>query len=158
VVASRILEAYEWAEIDPFRATTHNKGIMNGIDAVALATGQDWRAIEAACHAWAARDNGNQDTKYRPLTKYWVEEDEQLKLEGKTDHDCLVFCGELELPLMVGTKGGVMNTNPVYSYTLGLMGSPDSKGLAMVCIYISLSVQLDSPMHYLGFHLFFSPF
>jgi hydroxymethylglutaryl-CoA reductase len=52
-VAQRILEAYRFAQLDPFRATTHNKGIMNGIDAVALALGQDWRSIEASCHAWA---------------------------------------------------------------------------------------------------------
>lgn len=52
-MAQRILEAYRFAQLDPFRATTHNKGIMNGIDAVALALGQDWRSIEASCHAWA---------------------------------------------------------------------------------------------------------
>lgn len=109
-VANRIIDGYEWAADDPYRAVTHNKGIMNGIDAVAIATGQDWRAIEAACHAWASREG------YKPLTSYRIE---RLK-------DREYFIGELELPMMVGTKGGVLKTNPAYVVSLGLMNNPNS--------------------------------
>ncbi|KAI9141159.1 hypothetical protein BKA69DRAFT_1076460 [Paraphysoderma sedebokerense] len=129
-VASRILEAFEWANDDPYRCTTHNKGIMNGIDAVALATGQDWRAIEAAVHSWAAGSGQNRKWGYQSLTKYWVEDDV---------HDQLWFCAELELPIAVGTKGGVLNTNPVYQYTLGLMGHPNSQRLASIMCCVGLA-------------------
>ena len=83
-VAHRILQAHRFAELDMHRATTHNKGILNGIDAVALAVGQDWRAIEAGAHAFAA-----QSGRYRPLTRYHT-----------TDG---YLHGQLELPLAVGT-------------------------------------------------------
>ncbi|MCK6550387.1 hydroxymethylglutaryl-CoA reductase, degradative, partial [Myxococcota bacterium] len=86
-VARRIAEADRFARIDPFRAATHNKGIMNGIDAVALATGNDWRAIEAGAHAFAA-----QSGRYRGLTR-WIAADGALR-------------GSIELPLAVGTVGG----------------------------------------------------
>lgn len=172
-VAVRILEAYEWASLDPYRAATHNKGIMNGIDAVALATGQDWRAIEAGAHAWASgagslserssmsssglspttpslsgtgskrKFEGDEDETqiyrgdaYKCLTRYWIEEDEERMRQGFTGQDALVFCGELEMPIMVGTKGGVLSTNPVHAFTLGVMKYPDSKQLAMVNVHI----------------------
>ncbi|KAF9172287.1 hypothetical protein BGX20_005963 [Mortierella sp. AD010] len=182
-VAVRILEAYEWADLDPYRAATHNKGIMNGIDAVALATGQDWRAVEAGAHAWAsgagtyserstdaistrgsspsdsvsAHINGNGDAKkrkfeahseetkvyrgdaYKPLTRYWIEEDEDRLQQGFTGQDALVFCGELEMPIMVGTKGGVLSTNPVHAFILGVMRYPDSKQLAMAMVTVGLA-------------------
>ncbi|KAF9437226.1 hypothetical protein BGZ76_001569 [Entomortierella beljakovae] len=170
-VAVRILEAWEWADVDPFRAATHNKGIMNGIDAVALATGQDWRAVAAAAHAWAGGagtysgrssdatsmegtlssstkrtfGDSNEESKiyrgdaYKPLTRYWIEEDEDRLRQGYTGQDALMFCGELELPIMVGTKGGVLSTNPVYAFTLGVMGYPDSKQLAMAMVTVGLA-------------------
>ncbi|KAG0227763.1 hypothetical protein BGW42_002733 [Actinomortierella wolfii] len=169
-VATRILEAYEWAELDPYRATTHNKGVMNGVDAVAVATGQDWRAVEAGAHAWAGGagvddikhdnrqehhhhkrkrqdlDEENQliyhsrsSTFYRSLTRYWIEEDEERLQQGYQGKDALVFCGELEMPLMVGTKGGVLSTNPVHAFTLGIMGYPDSKQLAMAMVSVGLA-------------------
>ncbi|KAG0284202.1 hypothetical protein BGZ97_008266, partial [Linnemannia gamsii] len=175
-VAVRLLEAYEWADLDPYRAATHNKGIMNGIDAVALATGQDWRAIEAGAHAWASgagtysdrssehssqsesekQHNGSkrkfgQDTiggyeskisrgdAYKPLTRYWIEEDEERLAQGLKGQDALVFCGELEIPIMVGTKGGVLSTNPVHAFTLGVMRYPDSKQLAMAMVTVGLA-------------------
>lgn len=119
-VAERICEAYQWAEDDPYRAVTHNKGIMNGIDAVAIATGQDWRALEASSHAWASM---KQKSSYRPLTSYEIETNE----DGVE-----VLVGILSLPLSTGSKGGVLRTNPLYNYTMGLMGNPDSKNLAMV--------------------------
>ncbi|KAG0055883.1 hypothetical protein BGZ83_007172 [Gryganskiella cystojenkinii] len=185
-VAVRILEAFEWAELDPYRAATHNKGIMNGIDAVALATGQDWRAIEAGAHAWASGAgtyserssensassptvsspqyvNGNgpsvsrkrsaamtrqeehfgteicRGDAYKPLTRYWVEEDEDRLRQGFKGQDALVFCGELEMPIMVGTKGGVLSTNPIHAFTLGVMRYPDSKQLAMAMVTVGLA-------------------
>ncbi|TPX48149.1 hydroxymethylglutaryl-CoA reductase (NADPH) [Synchytrium endobioticum] len=139
-VCSRVIEAYQWALDDPFRGTTHNKGIMNGIDAVALATGQDWRAIEAAAHGWASGaasiDQEGQALlsasatrkNYKPLTRYWIDGD--------------YFCGELEMPLSVGTRGGVLRTNPVYSYTLGMMGNPTAKELAMAMVSVGLAQNL----------------
>jgi degradative hydroxymethylglutaryl-CoA reductase len=70
-VVERIIEAQRFAELDPYRATTHNKGIMNGIDAVAVALGQDWRAVEAAAHSYASFGNG----QYSPLTRYRISAD-----------------------------------------------------------------------------------
>ena len=75
LVAKRILEAYNFARASKLRATTHNKGVMNGIDAVALATGQDWRAIEAAAHSYSHVSSPN---GYRPMTHYCIVEDEKL--------------------------------------------------------------------------------
>jgi hydroxymethylglutaryl-CoA reductase len=137
-VAARIIEAYEWAEVDPYRAITHNKGIMNGIDAVALATGQDWRAIEAAVHAWACdgvRTDNKLNNNYGPLSTYWIEKDEQLAATVGSEEECLMFCGELELPITVGTAGGVLKTNQVYTYNLGIMGNPNAQKLSMVFIF-----------------------
>ena len=119
-VAERILEAYAFAERDPYRAATHNKGIMNGIDAVALATGQDWRAIEAGAHAWAARGG-----RYRSLTRYRIEDGE--------------FVGELELPLAPGTKGGALATHPTYQYAMGLLDHPDAQTLGQIMACIGLA-------------------
>ncbi|KAJ3197171.1 hypothetical protein HDU82_001531 [Entophlyctis luteolus] len=135
-VASRMIEALEWAQDDPFRATTHNKGIMNGIDAVAVATGQDWRAIEASAHAWASGCGQADERNYRPLTHYWVDSDSGVLTEGD---DGLYFCGDMDMPISVGTRGGVLKTNPVYNYTLGLMGFPDSKQLAMAMVSVGLA-------------------
>ena len=81
------MEASALAEIDAWRAATHNKGIMNGIDGVAIATGNDWRAIEAGAHAWAARDGG-----YRSLSRWRLDEDEVLR-------------GSIELPLACRHRG-----------------------------------------------------
>src|SRR5207237_3922069 len=91
-VAHGIAEASRFADADPYRACTHNKGVMNGVDAVALATGNDWRAIEAGAHAWAAR-NG----RYEPLTRWWIEDGNLL--------------GKAELPIQVGTVGGAVKAN-----------------------------------------------
>ncbi|KAI8616868.1 hypothetical protein BC830DRAFT_163439 [Chytriomyces sp. MP71] len=137
-VAMRMIEAVEWARDDPFRAATHNKGIMNGVDAVAVATGQDWRAIEAAAHAWAAGCGQSGEESYRPLTHYWVEAADGVDMTEGRDEG-LYFCGEMEMPISVGTKGGVLKTNPVYAYTLGMMGNPDSKGLARAMISVGLA-------------------
>lgn len=101
-MAARIVRANEFADTDPLRAVTHNKGVMNGITSLALATGNDTRAIEAAAHAHAARDG-----RYRALTAYRV------------DGDSLI--GELEMPLAVGTVGGAIGFHPVTSFALKIL-------------------------------------
>ncbi|MDP6670806.1 MAG: hydroxymethylglutaryl-CoA reductase, degradative [archaeon] len=111
-IIDAIIEVYEVAEADQFRATTHNKGVMNGIDAVAIACGQDWRAIEAGAHSFAAFE-----TKYRPLTKYY-----------KDDAGNLV--GEIELPLAVGLVGGAVKTNPLAGVCLKLLKVKTAQELA----------------------------
>ncbi|CAG8502827.1 4459_t:CDS:2 [Paraglomus brasilianum] len=136
-VALGIVQAYEMAQIDPYRATTHNKGIMNGIDAVALATGQDWRAIEAGAHAWAACRNDIE--RYEPLTMYWIEKEDRMEENGQRDDTGLYLCGEINVPICVGTAGGVLATNPVYKYNLGLMGNPSSSELAMAMACVGLA-------------------
>ena len=120
----RILEAHAFAEADPYRATTHNKGIMNGIDAVALATGNDWRAIEAGAHAYAARDG-----RYRPLS-HW-RRDEQGDLVGS-----------IELPLAAGTIGGATRVHPTTKLALALLGVQTSQELAQVMAAAGLAQNL----------------
>lgn len=119
-MADRIVELSQWAHCDIYRATTHNKGIMNGIDAVAIATGQDWRAIEASCHAYASRDGA-----YSSLSRYWITDDSLL--------------GELELPLPVATRGGSLAINPVYSTAMSIMVHPDAKTLAKIMTCVGLA-------------------
>ena len=104
-MAEKILEAYRFAQTDRYRAATHNKGIMNGIDSVCLATGQDWRAVESSAHTYASRSNS-----YLPLTHYEIMEKDGEKF----------LRGTLEMPLAVGTKGGVVERNPLYKYTLDI--------------------------------------
>jgi len=93
-IIDQFLESYTLASIDPYRAATHNKGIMNGIDAVIIATGNDFRAIESGAHAYAARDG-----QYTSLTRYWKDDDGNL-------------VGEIELPLAIGIVGGAGSIHP----------------------------------------------
>lgn len=122
-VAQRIVDANEIAKKDLFRATTHNKGIMNGIDAVCIAIGQDIRAIEAACHTYSIYKH----KYYRALTDYSISSD------GKT------FKGEIEIPFPVGTKGGVTTTNPLYAFNFKLMNNPDSRELGNIISSVGLA-------------------
>ncbi|MFQ5946418.1 MAG: hydroxymethylglutaryl-CoA reductase, degradative, partial [Anaerolineae bacterium] len=101
-VADRIMVAQHLAELDPHRATTHNKGILNGVDAVALATGNDWRAIEAGAHAYAAKDG-----QYGPLTR-WRLHDRRL-------------VGQLEMPMPVGIVGGATRALPTARVALKIL-------------------------------------
>lgn len=110
-VARAIEEASRFAELDPYRAATHNKGIMNGADAVALACGQDWRALEAGAHAFAARE-GN----YAPLSR-WRREAEAL-------------VGEMTLPCAVGTVGGALRLHEGAALALRLTGARGAADLA----------------------------
>jgi hydroxymethylglutaryl-CoA reductase len=113
-VLKRILCSYAFAYSDTYRAVTHNKGIMNGIDSVAIATGQDFRAIEAGCHAYACRDG-----QYRSLTKWY-----------KNSNGDLV--GEIEIPLAVGIVGGITNTHPLVKACIKILDISSSQELAMI--------------------------
>ena len=120
-VRDGIVLASELALVDRYRAVTHNKGIMNGVDAVALATGNDFRAIEAAAHAYAAR-NGT----YSALTRWFKNDQGDLQ-------------GELEMPMKVGTVGGSLETNPTVRINHRLLGSPDAKELASIMGAVGLA-------------------
>ena len=109
----RICTAVRIACLDPYRATTHNKGIFNGIDAVIMATGNDFRAIEACGHTYACRDG-----QYRSLSKAWVENG--------------VFRFELELPLALGTVGGLTALHPLAKRSLEILGNPSARELMMI--------------------------
>jgi len=116
-----VIQAYEFAEADQYRCTTHNKGIMNGIDAVVLATGNDFRAVEAGAHSYAARE-----TRYQSLTKYHV--------NGNGD-----LVGEIELPIAVGIIGGSTRTNPIAKVALKILGVKSSMELAQVIACVGLA-------------------
>ncbi len=120
-VRDGIIVANDFARVDPYRAATHNKGIMNGIDAVALATGNDWRAIEAGAHAYAARGG-----RYTSLTQW-----------SKADNGDLV--GELEVPIKVGIVGGPLQTNPTVALNLRLLGVESARELAEVMGAVGLA-------------------
>lgn len=125
-VVAGIASAYRFAWADPYRAATHNKGIMNGIDAVAIATGNDWRAIEAGAHAWAARDG-----RYRPLSSWKVDERGDL-------------VGQLELPMQVGTVGGTIRVHPTVQANLKLAGARGARDLAMLVASVGLIQNLGA--------------
>src|SRR5699024_11047279 len=120
-VRDGIIVANDFARIDPYRAATHNKGIMNGIDAVALATGNDWRAIESGAHAYAARGG-----RYASLTQWY-----------KDDNGDLV--GELEIPIKVGTVGGPLQTNPTVALNMRMLGVDSARELAEVMGAVGLA-------------------
>lgn len=112
--ARKFVRAVNIARNDPYRATTHNKGIYNGIDAVVLATGNDFRATAAAGHTFAARDG-----VYRSLSRAWIDENNQ-------------FFFELEVPLAVGSVGGLTALHPMAKFSLDLLGRPGAKELMEV--------------------------
>ena len=120
-VRDGIVLANDLALVDPYRATTHNKGIMNGVDAIAIATGNDFRAIEAAAHAYAARSG-----RYRGLTRWHQTEAGDL-------------AGEIEMPMKVGTVGGSLETNPTVRLNHRLLGSPNAAELAAVVGAVGLA-------------------
>lgn len=111
--ARRFYTAVRISHIDPYRATTHNKGIFNGIDAVVLATANDFRAVEACGHTWAARSG-----KYKGLSKCSVNDG--------------IFRFELEIPLAVGTVGGLTTLHPLAKRSLEMLGNPDASTLMQV--------------------------
>ncbi len=126
-----IAQANAFAVADPYRAATHNKGILNGIDAVALATGNDWRAIEAGAHAYAARDG-----QYRALTEWKVVSD------GESQGGAAHLYGRLELPLAVGIVGGATRTHPVAQTALKILGVATARELSEVMAAVGLAQNL----------------
>ena len=120
-VVRAIVEAAALAEVDPYRAATHNKGVMNGIDAVVIATGNDWRAVEAGAHAYAARSG-----QYTSLTHWWQDENGDL-------------CGTLEMPLAVGTVGGATRVHPTAQIALKLMNIQSARQLAEIIAAVGLA-------------------
>lgn len=123
-VRDGIIEAWAFAAADPYRAATHNKGIMNGVDAVILATGNDWRAVEAGAHAYAARDG-----RYTSLTTWGVTADGSLK-------------GSLEMPMAVGIVGGATRSNPAAAAAIKLLKVASAAELAQVIASVGLSQNL----------------
>ncbi|NNF40361.1 MAG: hydroxymethylglutaryl-CoA reductase, degradative, partial [Woeseiaceae bacterium] len=120
-VRDGIVTANNIAMADPYRAATHNKGIMNGIDAMAIATGNDWRAIEAGAHAYAA-----QSGRYRPLTQWMADSNGDL-------------LGELAVPLKLGTVGGTLRSNPSAALGLDLTGAQSASELALLMAAVGLA-------------------
>jgi len=137
VVVDRIAEAYAFAAADAYRAATHNKGIMNGIDAVAIACGQDWRAIEAGAHAYAARDG-----RYISLShwaKIAVSDPSADGSTGSLHSSGQALVGTLELPLAVGTVGGASRVHPTARLALKVMGVQSARELAEVMVAVGLA-------------------
>jgi hydroxymethylglutaryl-CoA reductase len=123
VVADRIVLASRFAELDPYRAATHNKGVMNGVDAVVLASGNDFRAVEAGAHAYAARSG-----RYSPLVVW------------RRDGDDLV--GELEMPLALGTVGGTLRVHPLAQVALKIMRVESANELSMIAASVGMASNL----------------
>jgi len=120
-VVEGILNAYEFALADPYRATTHNKGIMNGIIALTLATGNDTRAIEAGAHAYASLSG-----KYKPLTKFKSDSDGNL-------------VGEIEVPLALGIVGGMTKIHPMARLALKILGVKSAEELSQIAAALGLA-------------------
>ncbi len=144
-VIENIAHANAFAVADPYRAATHNKGILNGIDAVALATGNDWRAIEAGAHAYAARDG-----QYRALTVWETRGDRETGRQGDRDNSYSALCtphsaflyGRLELPLAVGIVGGATRAHPMAQIALKILGIRSARELSEVMAAVGLAQNL----------------
>ena len=121
-IAEKMALASQFAQVDPYRAATHNKGIFNGIDAILIATGNDWRAIEAGAHAFASRDG-----RYQGLSQWTLD----------VDREELV--GQMTLPMPVATKGGSIGLNPRVALSHELLGNPSAKELAQIIVSIGLA-------------------
>ena len=118
--ANKIIQAVSIANLDIHRAVTHNKGIMNGIDAVVIATGNDFRAIEAGAHAYASRNR-----TYQSLSNAYIKNNN--------------FYFDLTLPLAIGTVGGVTNLHPLVKLALKILGNPNSKELMKIIASVGLA-------------------
>ena len=126
-VVDGIVNASRFAELDPYRAATHNKGIMNGIDSVVIATGNDWRAVEAGAHAFAARSG-----HYAPLATWRRHEDETG----------VYLLGRIELPMALGTVGGTLRVHPAARMALQLLQVKSAQELAMIAASVGLASNL----------------
>ena len=125
-VINRIVDAYEFAAVDPYRAATHNKGIMNGIDPVVVATGNDWRAVEAGAHAFASRSG-----HYTSLTRW----------EIATDGDLI---GSIEMPMPLGLVGGATKTHPLARLALKIMKVTSAQELAEITVAVGLAQNMGA--------------
>lgn len=125
VVGKGIEEATLFAKADPYRAATHNKGVLNGIDPILIATGNDWRAVEAGVHAYAARSG-----TYQPVTNW--------EMKGSDLH------GYIEVPLAVGTVGGVTRLHPTARVSLKMLGVKKAEDLARICAAVGLVQNLGA--------------
>jgi hydroxymethylglutaryl-CoA reductase len=125
VLGRGIEEATLFAKADPYRASTHNKGVLNGIDPILIATGNDWRAVEAGIHAYAARSG-----KYQPITDW--------KMEGPD------LVGRIEVPLAVGTAGGVTRIHPMARVALKMLKVTQAEELARICAAVGLVQNLGA--------------
>jgi hydroxymethylglutaryl-CoA reductase len=123
-VVEGVVAAYAFAAADPYRATTHNKGIMNGVDAVVIATGNDWRAIEAGAHAYAARSG-----RYTSLSHWAKDRDGNL-------------VGTLEMPMAVGVVGGATKVHPLARLALKILGVRSARELAEIIVAVGLAQNL----------------
>ena len=126
-IISGILEAHHFAMADPYRAATHTKGIMNAISAIALACGQDWRAIEAGCHAWAAVEEGT----YTSMTRW-----------SRNDDGNLV--GRIETPMAVGIVGGASKVHPAARANLSILGVESAQELAGIMAAAGIAQNLGA--------------
>jgi hydroxymethylglutaryl-CoA reductase len=118
--AEKFKRAVDIARVDPYRAVTHNKGILNGVDSVVLATGNDFRAVEACTHAYAARDG-----KYRSLSSCEIKHGE--------------FVFKMDIPLSIGTVGGLTSLHPMSKMALDILGRPSAKQLMMIISAVGLA-------------------
>jgi hydroxymethylglutaryl-CoA reductase len=123
-VAAKICEATDFANSDPHRAATHNKGVMNGVDPVLIATGNDWRANEAGIHAYACKQGS-----YGSLSAWQMDEDGWL-------------IGEIEAPMQIGTVGGITRLHPMAQKSLDILGRPSSNELAQIALSTGLASNL----------------
>ncbi|MGT2865640.1 hydroxymethylglutaryl-CoA reductase, degradative [Streptococcus fryi] len=123
--ADKIEKASQFAQIDPYRAATHNKGIFNGIDALVIATGNDWRAMEAGAHAYASKDG-----QYKGLTRWTF------------DTTSKELVGTLTLPMPIGTKGGSIGLNPTVQIAMALLGNPTAAELSRLIASLGLAQNL----------------
>jgi len=125
-VRDRIIEATQFAQVDPYRAVTHNKGIMNGLDSVLVATGNDWRAVEASTHAYASKSG-----QYRSLSTWTKDDDGNLK-------------GSITLPISVGAVGGTLSIHPTAQFAYRLLGEPSAKELSSILASVGLAQNLSA--------------
>ena len=125
-IVEGVIDAYAFAAVDPYRAATHNKGIMNGIDPVMVATGNDWRAVEAGAHAWACRGG-----RYTALTTW------EKDVAG-------ALVGTIEMPMPVGLVGGATRSHPLARLALKIMGVKTAQELGEVAVAVGLAQNLGA--------------
>lgn len=118
--SEKFIKAVKISKGDVYRAVTHNKGIFNGIDAVVLATGNDYRAVEANAHAYASKEG-----KYRGLSDSWIEDDQ--------------FIFQLQIPLTIGTVGGLTKSHPLAAFSMEILGNPDARELMKIVAAVGLA-------------------